>query len=101
MALPTEIRPKQKLRVIDLAEQAGLDVSDWANYANGLRSPGANPKYCYEWALGDPKKLIVCNLWLRNMRENAEGIEQNLSLFSTPLLMKTRPVERAVSACDP
>lgn len=84
MALPSEIQPVSKIRVIDLAEEAGLDVSDWANYANGERNPGANPKYCYEWALGDPDKLIVCNLWLRNMREGQDGIEQHLMLSDSP-----------------
>jgi 5-methylcytosine-specific restriction protein A len=84
VAIPPELKPTQKRRVIDLAEEAGLDVSDWANYANGARNPGANPKYCYEWALGEPKRLIVCNLWLRNMSESPDGIEQHLMLSDTP-----------------
>lgn len=84
MSLPPELLPVSKLLVIDLAKEAGLDVSDWANYANGERNPGANPKYCYEWALGDPKSLVVCNLWRRNMRESPDGIEQHLHLVDSP-----------------
>src|SRR5436309_803038 len=38
----------QKTRLIDLVEEAGLDVTDWGNFARGDKWAAANPKYCYE-----------------------------------------------------
>lgn len=55
-----KLRPKQKNRVIDLVQLAGLDVSDWSNSSG---SPATNPKYCYEWAFVDEDVAIVLNLW--------------------------------------
>jgi hypothetical protein len=63
------IRPKHRHRLMDLVEQAGFDISDWANYAKGDTAPAANPRYCYEWSLVDPGRAVVLNLWLDNMRE--------------------------------
>jgi len=81
MPLPAELKPQSKSRIMDLVQQAGLDVADWPNYANGSSNPGANPKYCYEWALKEPGKLVVCNLWYRNMVETRDGaVEQRLML---------------------
>lgn len=40
------LRPTEPNRVIDLVEQAGLDISDWANFKGD--SPRWNPKYCYD-----------------------------------------------------
>jgi len=84
MTLPAELQPKTKARVMDLFERAGLDVSDWPNYKGGARNPSANPKYCYEWALSDHGKFVVCNLWYANMKEVGNSIEQHLTLKDTP-----------------
>jgi hypothetical protein len=64
-----QIRPKHRRRLMDLVEQAGFDISDWANYAKGDTAPAANPRYCYEWSLINPGRAVVLNLWLDNMRE--------------------------------
>lgn len=47
----------------DLVREAGLDVSDWANYAKGPSKAAANPRYCYDWAFVDPAKGVVLCLW--------------------------------------
>lgn len=65
------LRPNNNRRVIDLVQEAGIDVSDWANYANGMKSPAANPKYCYEWSFIEPGQVVVLNLWHYGMREQA------------------------------
>lgn len=46
-----ELRPTSKPRVIDLVEQAGLDITPWSFRANGttVANPAANPACCYEW----------------------------------------------------
>lgn len=76
MPIPTELKPTEQRRVIDLVRQAGIDVSDWANYERGRENPGANPKYCYEWAFVEPGVQVVLNLWHEAMREVNAGIEQ-------------------------
>lgn len=95
MSLPPELTPKTKQRVMDLMQQAGVDVSDWANYAGGSKSPAANPKYCYEWALGQPGEFVVCNLWCKNMIEANGAVEQRLALHDTPGRMEPNPTRRA------
>jgi len=45
---------------MDLVSEAGVDISDWANF-NGHAA--ANPKYCFEWAFVETGKVVVINLW--------------------------------------
>jgi hypothetical protein len=82
MPLPIELKPTRLQRVIDLVRQAGVDVADWANYENGRANPGANPKYCYEWAFVQPGALIVLNLWHDAMVEVNGEVEQHFSFRS-------------------
>ena len=56
------IRPRERHRVMDLVAEAGVDVSDWANGKGGAAKATANPRYCYEWAFVEPKKLVVLNI---------------------------------------
>lgn len=94
MTLPPELVPRTKGRVMDLVEAAGLDVSDWSNYKNGKSNPSANPRYCYEWALGDFKSLVVCNLWTENMLEVGDAIEQHLVLTDSEKRKETNHTRR-------
>ena len=64
------LRPTEKGRVMDLVKHAGLDVSDWANFARGAAWAAANPRYCYEWSFVDPGRVVVVSLWHRDLREN-------------------------------
>jgi hypothetical protein len=95
MALPPELKPSEKHRVMDLMRQAGIDVSDWASYGGGSKSAAANPKYCYEWALKQAGKLVVCNLWYQNMQETNGTVEQHLILRDTPDRTELDPTRRA------
>ncbi|MBD8527828.1 hypothetical protein [Pseudomarimonas arenosa] len=42
------IRPSSHVRVIDLVEQAGHDVSDWGNFKGGPAKALVNPRYCFK-----------------------------------------------------
>lgn len=95
MPIPAELKPRTKSRIMDLVELAGVDVSDWPNYEGGDKNPGANPKYCYEWALKDPGKVVVCNLWFENMAEVNGGVEQHLVLTDTPSHKEANSTRRA------
>ncbi|TXH73223.1 MAG: HNH endonuclease [Lysobacteraceae bacterium] len=66
-----EIRPTERRRVIDLVREAGLDVSDWADFKGD--NPAENPKYCYEWAFTDHATLAVLNLWYESMFVDESG----------------------------
>ncbi len=68
-----DIAPKAKARVIDLVQAAGIDTSDWKNYAGGERKAAANPKYCYEWGFIQPHKVAVLNLWHEDMKQRENG----------------------------
>jgi hypothetical protein len=56
------IRPVTKYRIMDLLEQAGMDVSDWSKDFPG-QHPSTNPKYCYNWSFENPGQFIVTCLW--------------------------------------
>jgi hypothetical protein len=73
-----EVTPTQQNRVIDLVRDAGIDVSDWANFRG--RNPATNPKYCYEWAFSDGKRVVVLNLWLDKMKEEGSDIIYRMNL---------------------
>jgi 5-methylcytosine-specific restriction enzyme A len=61
---------------MDLAAEAGVDVTDWADFAGGPERAATNPKYCYEWSFVQPAKVVVLNLWQRNMLTSGGKIIQ-------------------------
>lgn len=69
-----QLKPTLKSRVYDLVREAGIDVSDWANYKRP-NSPASNPKYCYNWAFEDSDKIVLC-LWYAEMMSDGAGIHQ-------------------------
>ncbi len=71
------LKPTEHLRVYDLVREAGVDVSDWANYKRPS-SPQTNPKYCYEWAFEAPDRVVVC-LWFGEMQQEGETVFQKLN----------------------
>ena len=68
MSILDELRPTQKLLVMDLLKEAGFDVSAWKNY-KGTR-PAANPKYCYNWSFEQPGEAVAVCLWHKNLKQN-------------------------------
>ena len=72
MSKLSEIEPKDKPLVIDLLRDAGVNVSNWANCKGGKAKASRNPKYCYEWAFVEDKKVVVLNLWY-DFIENKNG----------------------------
>ena len=72
------LRPKTKPSVMELVGLAGLDVSDWANFAGGPTKAGTNPKYCYEWCF-EQEGMFVLNIWFENMRVDENGVFQRLN----------------------
>ena len=63
--------PQREGMIMDLVEEAGIDVSPWKVRKDGLavQNPRANPNYCYEWAFGgngEPTALCVWHSSLGN-----------------------------------
>lgn len=69
MPLPDELRPTSKRLLIELVRDAGIDVSDWANFKGGPERASMNPRYCYEWAFVGDNGVTVLNLWYSDLRE--------------------------------
>ncbi len=79
MAAAAEIKPRTRLRMIDLVREAGADVSDWSKVKGGASNASRNPKYCYEWsfAAGD---LVIVNLPHVHMNDDGGTISQTIDL---------------------
>lgn len=82
MSLLPGLRPAASCRIIDLVGEAGVDVSDWANFKGGPEKAAMNPKYCYEWSYVEPGKVVVLNLWYEQMQEQGETILQVVNMRS-------------------
>jgi 5-methylcytosine-specific restriction protein A len=77
-----QLRPTKKPRVIDLVQQAGMDVSSWSYKSDGtpIDVPAAsNPAYCYEWCFTDSTH-IVFSLWFDNLKVDGERIVQQVNM---------------------
>lgn len=74
-----QLKPLRSQRVIDLVEQAGMDISDWANFAGGTARAASNPRYCYEWSFIEPKKFVILNLWHESLEVNGNTIFQKFN----------------------
>ena len=85
-----QLRPTERKRVMDLVEQAGIDVTPWSFTADGtpVAIPASNPAYCYEWCFWNAERVVL-SLWFdhmlveegrviqrRNMRSLRRRIEQ-------------------------
>lgn len=66
--MPTldEIKPTNRQLVMDLVQEAGMNVSDWGNFKGGSARAATNPKYCYEWSFIQGEQIVL-NLWFGNM----------------------------------
>ena len=73
MSTISDLKPTAKLRLIELVEQTGIDVSDWGNMRGGASRAAGNPKYCYEWVFIKPKQFVVLNLWHDFFEERPTG----------------------------
>ncbi len=76
-----DLRPKERHNVIDLVEQAGIDVSDWANSKSGEEGAARNPKYCYNWSFSN-SHVVLLNIWYSRLIDSAGEIKYQQSFPS-------------------
>jgi 5-methylcytosine-specific restriction protein A len=93
MSILSDLRPTAKLRLIDLVEQAGIDVSNWKDFRGGAGRAAANPKYCYEWVFKKPKEFVVLNLW-HDLFEARDDGEIYINLNSRNVAEQSTGVEK-------
>ncbi len=79
------LKPTAHLRVYELVQEAGLDVSAWANFKG--KHPASNPQYSYEWAFVEDDRVAVC-LWHDDMQEKLGIVFQDRNYRT---LKNTRP----------
>jgi hypothetical protein len=65
------LKPTTKLRIMDIVETVGIDVSAWK------ASGASNPKYCYQWGfINEAKDRLVLCLWYDDCEVDDQGIHQ-------------------------
>ncbi len=79
MLMLDKLLPTRHQRVMDVVEASGIDVSDWANFAKGKKSPAANPNYCYSWCFIKHNEFVLLNLWYDELKEKNEVISAILN----------------------
>ena len=70
MTVTDSLTPHENRRVMDLVAAAGVDVGQWAESSKGpVQTPASNPAYVYEWAFVEPARVVILNLWHREIQE--------------------------------
>jgi 5-methylcytosine-specific restriction protein A len=69
-----DLRPKEKLLVMDILESMGMDVSKWADMKGGARRAASNPKYCYNWSFHQPGEFIVVCFWYDGLQQKGSRL---------------------------
>jgi len=92
--------PAQRLAVMDLVEQAGIDVSKWHTTAEGrpVRNPRANPSYCYDWAFGSEQEGFLVCIWHESLKlldlPTGEAIVYNENFRDLALGLDRKAIDR-------
>lgn len=117
------LRPNQPKRIMDLVEQAGIDVSKWSTNENGDQvktSPAANPKYCYEWTFGGNQEPTLFCIWHKSLKTSdgqiffadnlrqlglelvriAENKDQKIRSRASSQAKRARNFDRALITCS-
>ena len=70
------LQPHSEAAVMDLVEQAGIDVTPWSVKRDGslVKNPRANPHYCYEWAFGGDSQPTALCIWHKSLQIADEEI---------------------------
>ena len=70
-----EIAPTEKPRLMDLVEEAGVDVSDWGKLSRGQEKRCEESEVLLRVGVlfVEPHKVVVLNLWHDLMKERKDG----------------------------
>lgn len=83
------LRPRQWNRIIDLVEQAGIDVSNWSRTQDGsiFKKPAVNPNFCFDWAFGGGTEPTLLCVWHHSISiiDDKIAFEDNLRQLAIEL----------------
>jgi hypothetical protein len=94
------LMPKERLCVMDLVEQAGIDVRPWYTKANGkpVKNPKANPSFCFDWAFGSEKEGFLVCIWHRSLEvfdlPSGQAIGYNENFREPALELDRKAIDR-------
>jgi 5-methylcytosine-specific restriction protein A len=71
MPILDDLKPRRKLLVMDLLDEAGFDVGAWKDYGG---VPAANPKYCYNWSFEQPGERVAVCVWHRSLKPQGRTV---------------------------
>tara|TARA_R110000737_G_scaffold352819_1_gene400526 strand:+ start:15602 stop:16219 length:618 start_codon:yes stop_codon:yes gene_type:complete len=89
-----KLKPSSHKKIIELVEEAGIDVNDWQNFKGGAEKAASNPKYCYEWSF---ENIIVLNLWFDNCELVNGSVIQALNMRAEAEKFKGIRIRRAIN----
>lgn len=94
------LNPDVDHKVMDLVEDAGIDVGPWSVKEGGLpvRNPKANPSYCYEWAFGQQGEPIALCVWHSTLQAGPDAIFYEANMREWASQLESTAFERGVSA---
>ena len=60
-----ELRPTKRFAIMDLVAEVGIDTTLWHENKIGgtIKTPRANPRYCYNWSFGGYGEPIAVCIW--------------------------------------
>lgn len=91
------LRPQREGMVMDLVEEAGIDVAPWSvkNDGSQVKNPRANPHYCYEWAFGGNGEPTVLCVWHASLAVSEGLIVYEDSLRQYALKLDLLAIDRS------
>ncbi len=75
MGIVDDLKPTKKLLVMHLLDEAGFDVSSWANYRG--KHPASNPK-SYNWSFEQAGEKIALYLWHSSIKPVGNEVQHRL-----------------------
>lgn len=85
------LRPRQNRKIMDLVEEAGIDVAPWGVKKDGsvVKNPRENPAYCFEWGFGGKGQSTVLCIWHHSL-----SISQDLILYEDSIRQRASKLYR-------
>ena len=88
-SLLESLLPTKRGAVMDLVQEAGIDVTPWYTRKNGapVKTPRANPKFCYDWSFGGGDEPLALCIWHKSLVAQGDTVicDENLRAFAIKL----------------
>jgi hypothetical protein len=69
--VPLALRP-----IMELVSEAGIDVTEWKfnTHNQPVKTPRANPRFCYNWSFGNPTSGYVICVWHSLLKDEGRRV---------------------------